>query len=116
MSKSQNSNLSKMTDINKSVSGLNFSSPYDVETPFGTPNPPNHGMLIWSLGVTVYCAHWNPLMVKVLINVWYFKHQLFFAQKHSIGLNESIGHYSNGDVFTIFQDKFINPVPNILLS
>ena len=51
MSKSQNSNLSKMTDINKSVSGLNFSSPYDVETPFGTPNPPNHGMLIWSLGV-----------------------------------------------------------------
>jgi hypothetical protein len=46
VSKSQNSNLSKMTDINKSVSGLNFSSPYDVETPFGTPNPPNHGMLI----------------------------------------------------------------------
>ena len=54
MSKSQNSNLSKMTDINKSVSGLNFSSPYDVETPFGTPNPPNHGMLIWYL-MAVLC-------------------------------------------------------------
>jgi hypothetical protein len=57
-----------MTDINKSVSGLNFSSPYDVETPFGTPNPPNHGMLIWSLGVTV---------VPTEIHLW---------SKHSIGL------------------------------
>ena len=32
----------KMTELNNlSASGLNFSSPYQVETPCGTPSPPN---------------------------------------------------------------------------
>ena len=57
-----------MTDINKSVSGLNFSSPYDVETPCGTPNPPNHGIVDLIFRCQI-CAHWNPLIVKVLINL-----------------------------------------------
>ena len=53
-----------MTDINKSVSGLNFSSPYDVETPCGTPNPPNHGMLICCLGGSFVCATVKPHFLK----------------------------------------------------
>ena len=41
-------------DINKMVSGLNFSFPYDVET------PPNHGMLICCLGGSkIFCVRWN---------------------------------------------------------